>query len=688
MRTIVRLAAAVFVLAAAPSVAQEAAKAVAEAADEHAARVLETRVDRVTVYSDRARITRAARVKLEPGRQRVEVPDLPFGLDDGSVSAALPGARNAKILAIEVEKSFGKRASKKEAEALLKKREELVAKQNRLQDEVNALGAEESVLRSFSVKAPTNEKGQPEPVPLEPANWRATLSFVQGGLESVLARKRDKVAEQQALQKELSALDVEIRKIRSYEQEAVKRVVLELDADGATTADVEVTYAIAGPHWRPAYDVRVLSASGKIELVTYAVVRQETGEDWADASVTFSTAFPEGGADLPELLAWRLGDTQQYAYAAGQGGVGQMSPGIAVAQTSRTEHDGAKSQRADRRAPSPSRSARAEAPSAPPPMAAPAPAMEAPSDDYGSYDEEELADSIALESTGSIGGMPVGNARAKKEEAKPAPQYAANRQQAQIEAVGSGIWKLPAGRPYVFHNREAKGFAWSGDVLYCPSPRVAAGGFDFKFKPKRRQTIPSDGRERKVKLAEGTFAADLLYEIVAPVSTKAYLRADLKNDRKQPFLAGESFVFLDDDFVGRAFLDTVAPGESMTLSLGVDEDVKVERRVEQTAETQGLISKKERTVYTVLLTVKSFEKRAIEVIVRDQMPITWQKDDISIDGLKVLPEPSKPDEALGTDPGAGLLAWKLKIPAGGKQDFKIQYAVERPRDFDLMERRQ
>lgn len=660
------------------------------------------------MYSDRARVMRSGSLAVKDGRQRIVVPSLPFALDDASVSAAIggkSGAGGARILSIEVERAFGKRANKKEAEALLAKFEALQRKSQGVQDELNALSTEEQFLRTFTVKLKTDEKGRPLPLPLDPASWQATLNFVSDSLQAVLARTRAKQAEQRALAKEINALSVEIGKVQSYESEAVKQVALEIEGSRSENIDVEVTYSIAGPAWRPAYDVRVLSSTGKVEIVTHGVVRQSTGEDWKDAELIFSTAFPEAGADIPELLAWRLGDSTQYAHAAAQGGVGGMSPGIAVAsvpspkpaaQPSRSSARGNRRDAAKEVAEAP-----AEEYDAPEAEYAPSFDFDS-SSDYASDDEAAYGEAVAMEPpppapaaapmqahpTSPMAHGALSASRDANAEGKRLQLEADRRAQASIRSTGPKTWSLPAGHRFAFQNQAAESFTWSGDLLYCPSPRVSAGGFDFAFKPERKQTVLSDGRERKIRLSTGTFPAALLYEVVAPLSTKAYLRAELKNDRKQPFLAGESFVFLDDDFVGRAFIATVAPGEKLDLSLGIDEDVKVERRLEQTAETRGVVSKKDRTVYTTLLTVRSFKKRPIDVLLRDQIPVTWQKDDITVDTLKIAPEPiAEKDMEPAVTANTGLLAWKLTIAPGAKQDLKIQYAVERPRDFDLIERR-
>lgn len=634
-----------------------------------------TTIRKVTVYSDRARVTRSGTVALKDSRQRVYVPDLPASIDDASVSASFRGATAAKILSIEVETAYGKQNSRKDAEALIEKAKDLDRQIQAANDDLAALSTEEQFLSSFQVKTKTDEKGHAIPVSLDPASWQQTLAFVSHGLADALTRERAREQDRTELQKQRQALEVDLEKLRSYERIATKRIALEIEGGGGS-ADLDVTYAIAGPSWRPAYDVRVLSATGKVEITTQAVVRQQTGEDWKNVELSLSTAAPERGANLPELLAWRLGDAQEYAYAAQNGEVGQMDAGLAEAKPAPVEREEVTTVASER--PSPSRSwgakkSVAAAPPPPPPPPAMAPAMEAA--DMPAMDGTLSSGAGRGASSGAGYGGYAANI-AQRPQAQPRPA-------AVIRQTGPNVWSLPAGHVFTFVNGANTSFTWSGDVLRCPSPVVSAGGFNVAFSPKRKVTVLSDNRERKVRLTTTKYPAELVYEVVAPESTKAFLRATVKNSTKQPFLAGESFIFLDDDFVGRAFVNTIASGEKLDLSLGVDDDVKVERRVEQSAEDHGLFTKKQTTAYTVKVAIKSFKRRAIEVRLQDRVPITWQKDDIEISDVKLDPKPL--DGMNGSVPEKGLYEWKLSIPAGGKQDVTLRWHVEHPRDFDLIE---
>ena len=59
-----------------------------------------TQVIAVTVFPDRARVTRSGRLPLEPGNQRLEVTTLPLGLLPDSVRAGGRGTARAKLLGV------------------------------------------------------------------------------------------------------------------------------------------------------------------------------------------------------------------------------------------------------------------------------------------------------------------------------------------------------------------------------------------------------------------------------------------------------------------------------------------------------------------------------------------------------------------------------------------------------------
>src|SRR5262249_39063165 len=82
---------------------------------------------------------------------------------------------------------------------------------------------------------------------------------------------------------------------------------------GAAPADATLvlTYMLPGATWEPVHEVRVAEAApSSVEVTSFAVVTQASGEDWNHAELTFSTQSSTAAVRIPELEALTLGDTR------------------------------------------------------------------------------------------------------------------------------------------------------------------------------------------------------------------------------------------------------------------------------------------------------------------------------------------------------------------------------------------
>ena len=67
---------------------------------------------------------------------------------------------------------------------------------------------------------------------------------------------------------------------------------MDLEAAQAGEVELQLSYLVRGPKWVPTYDIRVDSESRKLDVKYFALVRQNTGEDWGDVALKLSTANP------------------------------------------------------------------------------------------------------------------------------------------------------------------------------------------------------------------------------------------------------------------------------------------------------------------------------------------------------------------------------------------------------------
>ena len=78
------------------------------------------------------------------------------------------------------------------------------------------------------------------------------------------------------------------------------------------------SYNVTGVSWQPYYDIKFAKQSEPVAFVLKAQLTQQTGEDWNDVTLIFSTEQPNNLRTLGELYPYYLRDNQPINYKANQ----------------------------------------------------------------------------------------------------------------------------------------------------------------------------------------------------------------------------------------------------------------------------------------------------------------------------------------------------------------------------------
>jgi len=614
--------------------------------------LLATRITAVTLYSAQALVMRIGAADFAAGKSRLEIPGLPEGLVDEAVRARVLGSSGVKLANIEVrerKRTLFKKKEAEEADAALKA---MQVKKRAAVEAIQALEAELNLLKGFEVgKRPPGQPQKPEPSPIDVKAWAATLEFIDRSIGENRRRGRELVAELDGIEEDLAVASARLERLQSQKVKAEKAIILEFEASAAARSDVEVSYLVPGPGWWPRYDVRADVDTGKVELTSYAIVRQESGEDWNDVELTFSAAEPARAADLPELLAWRIGEGQ----AARQVTESEFTlPGIDFENFSRQVPDkgmpvGARgdlgsvrqlSQQPQQTAQAARRRSRSRA--------------EQTKEILEELEQKYITNTRFAEQK-DWANFVAGNVAVIEEFKNLNPKAQAALNDVYLEACSN----LTLGQRML---RSAK----LGAGLIAPVE--SSRGYDFKYQALRRESIPSDGAFNKVVIGVEEFPAEFVYECVPVHRELSFLTTKIKNGRRQPYLAGPASVFLSSDFVGEGRVPTTARGESFPVELGADESVAVRRSEETKRETTGLFGKYHFYRHSVAISVKNGKGRRVRVAVLDRLPFAENKS-VTVERGEITPAPAR-EEAKG------LLRWEFAIAPGKEEKIAFSYSVE------------
>lgn len=196
------------------------------------------------------------------------------------------------------------------------------------------------------------------------------------------------------------------------------------------------------------------------------------------------------------------------------------------------------------------------------------------------------------------------------------------------------------------------------------------------FTIKGRETLPADRRPHKVEVTTLALDAAIAYETVPKIAPWVFLKATAANKSAFPILAGDVNVFRSSGYVGTSSLEYIAPGEEFAVSLGVDEELKVRRVIDERVDRKPkLLGTTRNLTYAYEIVLENHKDSAQTITLVENIPVTQRKE-IKID---LREGTSKPD----TKDDEGFLRWKVDLKPGESRTVFFGYDLAYPSNFQL-----
>ena len=603
-------------------------------------KTLRSTISTVTVYNDRALVTRIANENFAVDRYNVRIPGLPLLLNDQSVRVSGKGSATAKILEVRVETAMldsipdarvknlqEKLKSAKDEMRKIDDRAKVISQQREFLTKMSQ-GSAENISRDLPVQRPSID------------DWRKLLGFLDDSHSRLNVEQRELDAKKEELQKQIAAIEFDLRFAGASQERREKQVFVALDVAAAGKLDIGVSYLVQNASWQPIYDLRAATKEKRIELTYNALVWQETGEDWNDVRLILSTSQPVVGGSEPSISTWFL-DAYGGTKGAIQGFVRDVATGeplvganISIRGTSQgaaTNADGFFN------------------------------ILNVPPGDY----------SLRVTFIGY---------RTTLLQAQVVP-YQTTRLDALLDAenVTLEAITIEAAPPLVTKN-------YTNTATSLPVRAVERVGFEtavvhtgatsVAYEIASKATVLSNNTKRKVTITIASMDGEFSYSSAPKLQPRVYFKANVTNSTDFSLLGGSVSVFVDDNYISNSRMATVLPGEKFDAFLGVDDAIKIERKVlNKLTETTGFFSKSRRTTYDILITVGNLKKSNESVTIKENVPISRNE------AIKVVVETPALSEV---QPDAeGVLRWNLTLKSGEKKEVRLKFSVEYPTDMTI-----
>ena len=424
---------------------------------------------------------------------------------------------------------------------------------------------------------------------------------------------------------------------------------------------LKLSYLVRGAHWSPSYDCRAVTGGGNsgtgvnaddetgesegvtsagagepsVVLTYFGDVIQNTGEDWTRAKVSLSTAMPAVAGDPPEVRAPTLGFVEEHHYA--------------------TNH-------------------------------------------------------AALSSAGSMGrGTPRRERMMRYKQAHPMMAMAATEGQEMADAVPEPEMTVAMdadGAERAFEDggvddgtMDATSSSPSFPESFTPKPphmlsvSVSSGATSTLFGVRRPASILSDGQPHKLVIGAVDITPTFAYKVAPRASAAAFLTAAGTNDSPYPLLPGPVRVFLDGSFTTTSRLPLVAPGDNLSLGLGVDPGIVVTvdpvRTREENRGSSLLGTESRRRAVTARCIVRNAKKVAVDLEVTDVFPRSEHKE-LRVSLVEKTAMQGEGDDAVRVTPledaAQGKVTWKVHLPPGSEQALVATHRIEWPKGKEYFQK--
>ncbi len=262
----------------------------------------------------------------------------------------------------------------------------------------------------------------------------------------------------------------------------------------------------------------------------------------------------------------------------------------------------------------------------------------------------------------------------------------------------SNIGVLPTIHPWVlrFQNNRSKKLNYAisqSNRAYAPAAEMSEVAEDsYNSKSMASYTTATENmvsREYAIKLPysisgrNGKAAVDIeefvmdanyLYYSAPKYNCNVFLIANIKDWEKYNFLPGSANLFLEGTFVGTTFINPSATEDTMSLILGIDKNILVEREKTRDFSKNAVLGGKKKVDMEIQITIKNKKDLDIDIMLEDQVPIS-SDDNIEI-SVGDISGAKKEDNT-------GKLTWKESIPKGESKVYKIKYEVKYPKNNSL-----
>jgi uncharacterized protein (TIGR02231 family) len=191
------------------------------------------------------------------------------------------------------------------------------------------------------------------------------------------------------------------------------------------------------------------------------------------------------------------------------------------------------------------------------------------------------------------------------------------------------------------------------------------------YRIEDKYSLETDGKTTTIGIKEFDMPALYDYYTAPKIDPSVFLSAKIPNWQDFDLQSGEVSLYFEGTYLGKTYLDLGSVADTLSLSLGKDNGVKIARKMVKEFSTRKFIGSNRTDIKDYEISVRNNKKVPVTIRVLDQIPVSTTKD-IIVEDVKT------PEGLLNKE--TGLVSWTITVQPGQEHTLNLGYSVKYPKD--------
>lgn len=596
---------------------------------------IESTIQEVTVFLEGAQIKRIASMNIVPGANEIIIHNLSPDIDENSIQVS--GLKNTSILSLNYNINYlEKKNISTELSSLRTQLEKLLSEKNNYDNTISGLKEEKKLLEN-------NQRlgSDTTPITLEKIKeiseyYRKRSTTIHNEIYTITQKLKLLEESIDATRNEMVKLDNDSKKERG-------EIRLKINAPMATSLLLEIRYNVTKAGWFPIYDLKSNSIQTPLNISYKANVYQQTGTDWKNTKLILSTGDPNTNNRKPVVNTKYLNFTngnyknnytkQNYGY--------KYNPTIRKVTGTITAQDG---------------------------LPVPGANIIEKGTNNGTVSDFDGRYTINIRGGRELSFSSLGFST------KTVPIYSSSMN-IQLEENHESLDEVVITRGISSSSLSGRvsGVAIEQEKKeYNQIVETKETGItNTRFKIKKKYTIASNADITIIEIDNFDMPAEYQYYTAPELNENVFLTAKLGNWERFNLLPGEANIYFEGSFAGKTNIDPLASTDSLTVSLGIDPNIIVDRKQLDNFKSKSFTGSNKIVNHGYKINIKNNKQNNITITIEDRIPISQNKE-IRLDNILT-------GDSVYNDK-TGILQWKLNITSNQNTEREFSYQIKYPKN--------